>query len=569
MQKTSNGARKLLSNFDVIAQAPQGVAKLRELILTLAVQGKLVTQDASDEPASVLLQRIQTEKSRLVAEGRVKKEKPLPEIAEEEKLFKLPVGWEWVRLGAVMEMRNGKAFKPTEWKDAGLPIVRIQNLNNENAGFNYCDKNSVADKNLINNNEFLISWSGTPGTSFGAFIWRRGPAALNQHIFKCVLIGNAYVREFLRISINSQLNVLISQAQGGVGLQHVTKGTLERLVLVIPPLAEQSRIVARVESLMQLCDELEAQDQLEASQHQQLLQALLDSLTQSAGADELVRNWQRVVAHFDVLLDRPEAIDALEQTILQLAVRGLLVPQDPTDEPVPLLLKKIKEEKNNFLENKKSKKINRLNIEVFKYRLPINWGWTFLQEVVLVGPENGLSPKPSDIETKHKCLTLTSTTSGLFKRNFFKYVDISDKEAEANYLKNNDLLIQRGNSIEYVGIAAIYDSQDNEFIYPDLMMRLRLSSKVNLKYVHLALISKDGRDYFKSVATGTQGNMPKVNQTAVNSAPIPLPPLAEQSRIVARVSELRALCQQLRDQLSQARYIQGLLVQALVEQAAA
>lgn len=573
MLKTSTDQRKPLPNFEHLfattAQAPGGVARLRELILTLAVQGKLVTQDASDEPASELLKKIRTEKDRFIAEGKIKKDKPLAAITEEEKPFELPIGWEWVRLGEVMDMLNGRAFKPTDWKESGLPIVRIQNLNNINASFNYCDASAVQEKNLIANEEFLISWSGTPGTSFGAFIWRRGLAALNQHIFKCVLIGDAYNKEFLKHSINSQLNILIAHAQGGVGLQHVTKGVLERLVLVMPPLAEQSRIVARVEELMRLCDALEEKGRLEHTQHQQLLQAMLDSLIQTTDAPELARHWQRLAQHFDLLIDRPEAVDALEQTIFQLAVRGLLLPQDASDEPASELLEKIKEEKINSLSKQKSKKTDRLDIKEFTYDLPDKWIWTALQDVALFGPENGLSPKPSNIETKYKCLTLTATTAGIFKGDYYKYVEISDKEADANYLKNQDLLIQRGNSIDYVGIAAIYDGIDNEYIYPDLMMRLRLSSQVDLKYVHLALISKDGRSYFRSVATGTQGNMPKVNQTAVNSAPIPLPPLAEQSRIVARVSELRALCQQLREKLTQARTTQTQLAQAWMEQVAA
>ena len=107
--------------------------------------------------------------------------------------------------------------------------MRIQNLNNPAASFNYCRPETVDVRHIIHDGEFLISWSGTPGTSFGAFIWTRGTAALNQHIFRCVQVGLAYTREFLRLAINSQLDVLIGKAQGGVGLQHVTKGTLEAL----------------------------------------------------------------------------------------------------------------------------------------------------------------------------------------------------------------------------------------------------------------------------------------------------------------------------------------------------
>ena len=119
------------------------------------------------------------------------------------------------------------------------------------------------------------------------------------------------------------------------------------MFLVLPPLAEQSRIVTRVEELMRLCDALEAKGQLEATQHAQLVSTLLATLTESETPAQLTENWHRIATHFDLLLDRPEAVDALEKTILQLAVRGLLVPQDPQDEPAAKLLKKIRAEKDN------------------------------------------------------------------------------------------------------------------------------------------------------------------------------------------------------------------------------
>ena len=557
----------LLSNMELLATAPGGVAKLRELILTLAVQGKLVPQDPADEPAGVLLQKIRAEKDRLIAEGKIKRDKPLAEIGDEEKPFELPPGWEWLRLGSTMEMLNGRAFKPSEWMDAGLPIVRIQNLNNPNASFNYCDPSTVVDKNRIDDGAFLISWSGTPGTSFGAFIWSRGAAALNQHIFKCVLIGRVFLPEFLRLSINSQLNVLIAQAQGGVGLQHVTKGVLENLVLVLPPLAAQSRIVARVEALMRLCDALEAKGQLEATQHAQLVSTLLGTLTASTTPEELAANWQRVAQHFDLLLDRPEAIDALEQTLLQLAVRGLLVPQDPTDEPASALLQKIRAEKDRLIATgqiKRDKPLPPITDEEKPFELPVGWAWVRLGGVALQGPSNGLSPKPQELPTDVRCLSLSATTQGFFKPECFKYVDVSSQAAQQFFLKNGDLLIQRGNSLEYVGIAAIYDGPDDAYIYPDLMMRLQLSTCVKTEFIHTMLVCADGRSYFQRNATGTQGTMPKVNQATVAGAPIPLPPLAEQSRIVTRVTALRRLCADLRQRLAERQSVQARLAEALL-----
>jgi type I restriction enzyme S subunit len=122
--------------------------------------------------------------------------------------------------------------------------------------------------------------------------------------------------------------------------------------------------------------------------------------------------------------------------------------------------------------------------------------------------------------------------------------------------------------MEYVGIAAVYDGEEDAYIFPDLMMRLQLTSHVNTAFVHMVLVSRDCRKYFQENATGTQGTMPKVNQATVAGCPIPLPPLAEQSRIVARVDSLRRLCADLRQRLTAAQATQSHLAEALVSQPA-
>jgi type I restriction enzyme S subunit len=276
-------ADRLLASFERIADTPDAVLLLRRFILDLAVRGKLVPQAVGGEPVSELLNRIAKEHQ---VEGGARKARPLVSVPRDARPFGTPPGWEFVRLGAVLEMVNGRAFKPTEWIPSGLPIVRIQNLNNANAPFNYCDPKTVDDRHLIRDDEFLISWSGTPGTSFGAFIWSRGVAALNQHIFRCIQVGDAFFPKFLRIAINSQLDILIRQAQGGVGLQHVTKGKLEALPLPLPPPAEQHRIVAKVDELMVRCDLLVASLTKAAVTRRRLLEALLHEALASDGNDK-------------------------------------------------------------------------------------------------------------------------------------------------------------------------------------------------------------------------------------------------------------------------------------------
>jgi type I restriction enzyme S subunit len=145
-----------------------------------------------------------------------------------------------VAIGEICELINGRAFKPSDWSATGLPIVRIQNLNSGDAPFNrYAGK--VRDRFLIDSGALLFSWSGTPGTSFGAFFWQRGPAILNQHIFH-VLPRNGIDKNYLRYALNGRIERIIAQAHGGVGLQHITKDKLEATTIPIPPLSEQRRV---------------------------------------------------------------------------------------------------------------------------------------------------------------------------------------------------------------------------------------------------------------------------------------------------------------------------------------
>ncbi len=240
---------RIAKRMDELFTAPADLAPLREAVLQLAVRGRLVSQVADDEPAAMLLERILSE-AKHAPKSRVSVEYE-PDIVSD-----MPCTWESVYIGDAMALVNGRAFKPGDWSTTGLPIVRIQNLNDPSAPFNYCSF-SVAERFYIDTGALLLSWSGTPGTSFGAYIWNGGRAVLNQHIFRCEPHGEAFFVPYLRLAINSRLSKMIERAHGGVGLRHITKGQLQGLRLALPPFAEQHRIVAKVDELMALIDRLE------------------------------------------------------------------------------------------------------------------------------------------------------------------------------------------------------------------------------------------------------------------------------------------------------------------------
>jgi type I restriction enzyme S subunit len=374
----------LLKHFDLMATAPDGVAKLRELILTLAVQGKLVPQDPIDEPASVLLQRIRAEKDRLIAEGKIKRDKPLPPITDEEKPFELPVWWEWAGGGSLFDVIRGVTYQKTDAREA--PVnghIALLRANNIRATINFDDLVYVPET-LISSDQLLQSGDYVVCLASGSK-HLVGKAAAFPDDLQCSF-GAFYgaIRpwqslDYLSVYLASPLyRGEVSAASAGIGINNLKGSTLVGLCIPVPPLAEQSRIVTRVEKLMRLCDALEAKQQLVATQHAQLLHTLLSTLTDSATPDELAAHWQRVATHFDLLLDRPEAVDALEQTILQLAVRGLLVPQDPRDEPASVLLQRIRAEKDRLIAEgkiKRDKPLPPITDEEKPFELPQGWEW--------------------------------------------------------------------------------------------------------------------------------------------------------------------------------------------------
>jgi type I restriction enzyme S subunit len=208
-----------------------------------------------------------------------------------------------------------------------------------------------------------------------------------------------------------------ASAKQTTNLASINMAELRGCVFPLPPLAEQSRIVTRVEELMRLCDALENQRQLETAQHAQLLSTLLGTLTDSTSPDELAANWQRVSDHFDLLLDRPEAVDELEETILQLAVRGLLVPQDPSDEPAGVLLKLIAQERERQLSDglvKRDKKLPDITKAEVPHEIPPGWAWVRLGSIANFIDYRGKTPIKT--ETGVPLITAKNVRQGYIHR---------------------------------------------------------------------------------------------------------------------------------------------------------
>ncbi|MDW3181499.1 restriction endonuclease subunit S [Roseobacter sp.] len=552
MKDATFSSARLLEFYERISDAEDAIPRLRRLVLDLAVRGKLVEQDAHDKPEDFT----PSDKSGKTLGSRASSKKVPPSVEP----YSLPKMWKWVEIGDQLDLLNGMAFKPSDWASDGLRIVRIQNLNRQDAPFNYCDPNFARERSLIDDGSFLISWSGTPGTSFGAFIWDRGPAVLNQHIFRCDFKTEAFTPKYLRLAINGRLDEMIEKAHGGVGLQHITKGKLEAMLIGLPPLAEQHRIVAKVDELMALCDQLEQARAGREAVRDRLTTASLARLTApDTTAEDFPTHAAFALEALPAFTTRPDQIKTLRQTIMNLAVRGKLVKQDRANGSGAELMA-------NIASSIDPRKFTRVDHNLIDFAVPEGWDLQCLDAITQDGPKNGLSPTKTENPTAPKAITLTATTSGQFDGRHFKHVDVSLEAAEPFWLQPNDLLFQRGNTPEYVGIAAIYDGPEREFLYPDLIMRVRISSKMDLRFVHLWCISPVARNYLMANATGAQKTMPKINQGVLKALPIMIPPLAEQHRIVAKVDALMTLCDQLEASLTTTDTTRSKLLNALLHE---
>jgi type I restriction enzyme S subunit len=346
----------------------------------------------------------------------------------------------------------------------------------------------------------------------------------------------------------------------------MNQAKLNSILVAVPPLAEQSRIVTRVEELMQLCDALEASGQLEAQQHAQLVNTLLGTLTQSESPKALADNWQRIATHFDVLLDRPEAVDAFEQIILQLAVRGLLVPQDPTDEPASVLLQKIRTEKDHLIAQgkiKRDKPLPPITDEEKPFELPQGWEWVRLCDL-MPDFQNGASSRGDSGGQLITVLRLADIKKRRISLTDTREIPIASNDIYKYRLEAGDILITRVNgSAEIVGQFNLCD-RPVDAIYCDHFIRMRIDRQwIAPDFCALLGETPIVRESIQSLFITTAGQK-TVNQGHIGSLQFPLPPLAEQSRIVTRVNELRSLCADLRGRILAGQAVQRNLAEALV-----
>ena len=527
-------AERLLDLYDRMADAPDAVDRLRRFVLDLAVRGKLVEQDPTDEPASELLKRMATEKARMVRAGRVRRSRKLPN-GDPVRRFELPASWVWSAIESVAHIEMGQSPRSEHYNRVGNGLAFFQGKADFGPRHPTPRYWCTQPTKIAEPGDILLSIRAPVGPTNVAdqrCCIGRGLAALRS------LEG--LNREFMLLALKAFESDLASLGFGTTFVA-ITKKQLMRYGFPLPPLTEQRRIVAKVDELVALCEQLEETRAAREHTRDRLTTASLTRLTAPDVDEPTFRADARfAVEALPALTARADQVRQLRQTILGLAVRGKLAAQDPQEGSGRDVHARITSAHPSSQRSESGlKAIDGM------YPLPSSWTWASLGQAIVAGPRNGLSPRPSAREDAPRAVTLTATTSGIFDGSHFKRVDADIGPDSDYWLQPNDLLFQRGNTPEYVGMAAIYDGPPGAFIFPDLMIRVRLSPEVNLRFAHIFCLSPAARSYFSENATGAQKTMPKINQAILRALPIPLPPLAEQHRIVAKVDAVMALCERM------------------------
>ena len=264
----------------------------------------------------------------------------------------------------------------------------------------------------------------------------------------------------------------------------------------------------------------------------------------------------------------------LKQTILQEAIEGKLTEKwrvkNPDIGTAKELLEQIKTEKEKLIKDKKikaSKLLAPINEDEIPFDIPPSWEWCKFGEIIYENPRNGYSPKTVDYKTEIKTLKLGAITQGYFDSTQIKYLDISIEKDSFLWLKKGDVLIQRSNSLEHVGMAGIYNLKDTNYIYPDLIMKCQVVQPVINYFIHKYLVSNFTREYFRNNASGAQQSMPKINQGTVTNLLVPLPPTEEQKEIVATIEKLFAICDELEGEINQNKTTVDNLIATVLKEA--
>lgn len=559
-------AQQFLAEFGHIANAPNGIAKLRELVLVLAMQGRLLSQVAS-ESATLLLETISAEKQSLIASRAIRPPKPLPAVTAKETPHILPDNWAWVRFGEIAVHNSGKTLDSV--RNSGHPrdYITTSNLYWGRLELSNVKQMLIRDDELekctTRKGDLLICEGGEAGR---AAVWVLDyEVCFQNHIHRARFFGG--VNPFFAYRFFEKLNATgeINTHRKGIGISNLSSKALAMIPFPLPPLEEQSRIVAKVDELMALCDQLEAQQQDRRKLQNALRQSTLQALTSAQSPHELQDSWQRLQASFELLFSEPEDVDDVLAELKNLAVRGLLANASSTTPDLDQVKADCARLRAQYIDAGIMRRQKLVGTAECETSYPAHWAVTAFDEVAVV---IGGVTKGRDLRGKQVVvcpyLAVANVQRGYFKLDALKSIEIAADELAKYRVQEGDLLITEGGDWDKVGRTAIWRGEVENCLHQNHVFKARVPSEYLLKqWVELVFNSGAGRDYFARASKQTT-NLASINMTQLRSFPLPIPPLNEQQRILSALAELTEHCTAWRHQLERKQALSAQLAQTTV-----
>lgn len=565
-------AEHLLEFYDRIAEAPNAVSRLRRFVLDLAVRGRLVDQDPGDEPASELVARIAEEKVRLAKAKLIRRTNEPPPLMGGDLPFHVPQGWVWTQIGEVgvvsprndAENKHPASFVPMALIASEYGVAHqyeSRDWGGVKKGYSHFAEGDVGLAKIT------PCFENGKSTVFRNLTGGIGAGTTELHVVRPLLISANYILLFLKSP--HFIETGIGQMTGTAGQKRVPKNYFANSAFPLPPVAEQHRIVARVDELMALCDRLEETRNTREATRDRLTTASLTRLTAAETDEPTFQSHARFALDtLPTLTARPDQIKTLRQTILDLAVRGKLVDQNPNDEPASSLLDEIlSKRKRLYAERRipKPKPLPTISELGVPFEVPRGWAWSMLGQLcyqVADGPH--FSPQYVSHKDGVPFLSTRNIRAGGFDLSSVKYISRSDHEEFCKRInpESNDILYTKGGT---TGIAKVNDLGFEFSVWVHLAVLRIEKERLLPRYIEMALNSPhcyaQSQEYTRGISNFDLG------LTRMIKISVPVPPLAEQHHIVSKVDELMDLCDQLETSLTKAETTRSRLLESMLHEA--
>ena len=515
-------AETLLENFEILAEAPGGIDRLRELLLHLGVSGKLLPQISAEVREEILwsVDSLRLDEHRIWGESYLENS---------------PATWPKIPLARLGSWGSGGT--PTRgnktYYDGEIPWLVIGDLND---GVVTTATNSITKKGLEESSAVIVPVGAVFVAMYGS-IGKSGIAgfecATNQAIAHCVPDRKVISTEYLFLVIRAVKPRLFSQGRG-LAQQNISQTVLKHLMISVPPLAEQKRIVAKVDELMALCDQLEQQQQQRDNLRTATRKSAIDAISTATTPEELEAAWKRINNNWEVIADTPESVDALRTAILDLSVHGQLVPHDYSDYSAQELVAK------SIALAKKKSALDQHASEQVPFEIPSHWAWSTVAG--MCDTQTGTTPKILNSDNDREKIQYVTAADMVKQRALENNFIPLDSARRSGRIASKD-------SVLFVGIGATIGKSCLIESSATFNQQIHAATPRNMSAKYLNMVLASG--YFQKICRESTNAtaIPILNKSKWEKIGVPIPPLSEQIRIVKKVNELFDLCDQLESEL--------------------